>query len=117
MIIHCNDQQNVGETESQLFESFQQGSVDALFILLNPGSNTINSRFQEFDGADWVDLSAQSTDMNNTLQAGYVRSIAVKSTYPRVRLYGNASGTSVLDFSIMRYFPRTTGGAIPVLSL
>lgn len=96
----------------------QQGAVSALVTLRNAGTaNTMNYRFQEFNGTTWVDIGASGSDTNNTLTAGQVRVLKLTSTTPQVRLLGNASGGTTLDFSVMRFFARADGGAIPILSL
>lgn len=117
MNIFCQDSQVVAEVEGVLVSTMQQGPVESLWQLRNAGANTINYRFQEFNGSAWVDLSEQDTDMNHTLVADQVRHIKVVAAYPQVRLVGNAAGASVLEFSITRYHARTSGGLVPVLNL
>lgn len=117
MIVHCTDGQLVGETESTLFTILQQGPTDFLVVLKNSGVNTANYRFQEYTGAAWVDLGASGTDFYNTLIASQVRSFKVSSSYPQVRLVGNASGGAFLELSIQRYFNRASGGTVPLLNL
>ena len=112
------DIQTVGESVSTLFSLLQQGAVSALVTLRNAGvANTVNYRFQEFNGTTWADIGASGSDTYNTLTAGQVRVFRLTSTLPQVRLIGNASGGSTLDFSVARYFARPDGGAIPILSL
>jgi hypothetical protein len=117
MIILCNDTQIVGETLSTLFSVIQQGPVALLLILKNSGVNTINYRVQNFDGTTWVDLGASGSDYYNTLSEDEVKSFKVTSSYPQVRVVGNASGGSSTDFSITRYVERASGGTLPILSL
>lgn len=117
MIIQLSDGQVVGETSSTLFTMLQEGAVDALVIIKNSGVNTMNYRFQEYNGTAWVDLGDSGSDFYNTLSASEVRSFALSSSYPKVQMIGNASGGAFLDFSITRYFNRSSGGAIPILSL
>lgn len=118
MHIVTQDLQTVGETSATLFSLLQQGAVSALVTLRNAGTtNTMNYRFQEFNGTTWADIGASGSDTYNTLTAGQVRSFKLTSTYPQVKLIGNASGGTTLDFSVMRYFARADGGAIPILTL
>jgi hypothetical protein len=117
MNIFVQDQQVVAETEGVLFSCMQQGPVESLFQLRNAGTNTINYRFQQFDGNTWVDLDTLGTEVNNTLVASQVRHIKVTTSFPQLRLVGNASGGSMLEFSITRFHNRTSGGLVPVLNL
>lgn len=117
MIIHCTDGQVVGETVSTLFTVLQQGPVAMLVVIKNSGVNTMNYRFQEYNGTAWVDLGAQGTDFYNTLAANEVRSFKVTSTYPQIQMVGNASGGAFIDFSITRYYNRAAGGSLPILAL
>ena len=94
----------------------QQGPVASLIQLRNAGSNTINYRFQEFDGSDWADIGESGDDTYDTLIEDEVKHIKLESGYPKVRLVGNASGGSTIEFSVTRYYARTDGGSIPMLS-
>lgn len=117
MTINCVDTQVVGETSSTLFSTIQQGPVSMLVIIKNTGVNTMNYRFQEYNGSAWVDLGASGSDYYNTLAEDEVKSIKVSSSYPQVRCVGNASGGASLDFDVLRYVERASGGALPILSL
>lgn len=111
------DSQIVGETLSTLFTMFQTGPINALIIMKNSGNNTMNYDFQEYNGTSWVDLGAQGSPLNNTLQPNQVVTLQVTSSFPQVQLIGNASGGAFLEFSVMRYFNRASGGTIPILNL
>jgi hypothetical protein len=117
MNIVVSDKQTVGETSSTLFSVLNQGPVAMLVIIKNIGVNTMNYRFQEWNGTTWADLGASGTDFYNTLAADEVKSFKVTSSYPQVRMVGNASGGSVLDFDVMRYSERQSGGSLPILAL
>jgi hypothetical protein len=110
------DIQTVGETEDTLFTMIQQGHVEALVTLNNAGVNTINYRFQEYNGSTWVNLGSSGSDFYNTLIQSQTRSIKLSSNYPKVRLYGNASGGSTLTFTVLRFVTREDGGSIPILT-
>jgi hypothetical protein len=113
----CSDTQVIGETTSTLFTMTQAGAISAAVSMRNTGSNTANYFFQEFNGSAWVDLDVLGTPLNDTLSPGEVVMVLVESSYPQVRLQGNASGGTELDFAISRYFARSSGGAVPLLSL
>ena len=117
MTILICDTQVCGETVSTLFSVLQQGPVSMNIIIKNSGVNTLNYRLQNFDGTTWADLGASGTDYYNTLIQNQVRSFKVSSSYPQVRMVGNASGGAYLEFSIMRYADRASGGACPLLTL
>ena len=117
MHVIVQDRQLVGETEGTLFTLLQQGSVNALVTISNTGLNTLNYRFQEFDGSSWVDMDVEDTDLYNTLTAGQVRSFEIDSNYSQVKMVGDASGGAELDFAIQRYHTRSSGGPVPILSL
>lgn len=117
MVIHVTDSQIVGETQSVLWSTMQQGPINMLVIIKNSGVNTMNYRFQEFNGSAWVDLGASGTDFYNTLSPNEVRSFKVLSSYPQVQMVGNASGGAFLEFSVTRYTNRASGGMIPILNL
>lgn len=117
MTIFLTDTQVVGEVESTLFSMIQQGPVNAQVIIKNTGVNTMNYRFQAFDGTAWVDLGASGTDFNNTLTEDEVKAVKVTSSFPQVRMVGNASGGAFLDFDVTRYVDRPSGGSLPILSL
>ena len=86
-------------------------------IIKNSGVNTMNYRFQEFNGTAWVDLGASGSEFYNTLSVNEVRVLVVSSDYPQVQMVGNASGGAFLEFSVTRYFNRASGGPIPILNL
>lgn len=117
MTIHCTDEQVVGETLSTLFSVLNQGPVAMLVIIKNTGVNTMNYRFQEWNGSSWSDLGASGSDYYNTLAENEVRSFKVESDYPQVRMVGNASGGAYLSFDVTRHVERASGGALPILSL
>jgi len=117
MIINVTDSQVVGETLSTLFSMLQTGPINALVILKNSGVNTMNYDFQEYNGTSWNDLGAVGTALNNTLQPNQVVTLQVQSNFPQVQLVGNASGGAFLEFAVTRYFNRSSGGPIPILSL
>ena len=117
MIILNTDSQIVGETQSTLFSILQSGPVNALVVIKNSGVNTMNYRFQEYNGSAWVDLGASGSDFYNTLSVNEVKTLKLTSAYPQVQMVGNASGGAFLDFSVTRYFNRASGGAIPILNL
>lgn len=94
----------------------QQGPVSAGVIMTNSGTNTVTYRFQEHDGSAWADLGVLGDDTYNTLIAAQTRHFVVSSTYPNVRVLGNASGGAQLDFSVSRFHTRASGAAIPILS-
>jgi hypothetical protein len=117
VITFISDTQVVGETESTLWATVTQGPVNMLLTIKNSGVNTMNYRLQEFNGSTWVDLGASGTDFNNTLQANEVKTLKVTSNFNQVQMVGNASGGAFLEFSVQRYFNRSSGGNIPVLNL
>lgn len=88
-----------------------------LVIIKNTGVNTLNYRFQEYNGSAWVELGASGSDYYNTLAEDEVKTFKVSSNYPQVRMVGNASGGAALDFDVMRYVERASGGPVPILSL
>ena len=116
MFTFVTDSNVVGETEAVQFEMLQQGVVSALVQLVNIGSNTINYRFTKFNGTSWVDTDVIGTDEYNTLTAGQIRHIRLDESEAKVRLVANASGGSVLEFAASRYFNRTNGGQLPLLT-
>ncbi len=115
------DFQSVGETESTLFTMIQQSPIESSIILTNDGVNTINYRFQEYiqqgGSLAWVDMGLLGTDYYNTLIAGQTRALIIRSLSTQVRLVGNASGGSVLVFSVSRFMVRADGGALPIINL
>ncbi len=117
MIVHTTDSQVVGETEATLWSTIQQGPVDMSVVLKNSGVNTMNYRFQEWNGTTWVDLGTSGSDFYNTLSVNEVKLLEVESTYPKVQMVGNASGGAFLEFAVTRYTNRSSGGPIPILSL
>jgi|SRR3954470_7917924 hypothetical protein len=117
MNVFVQDSQVVPDTEGQLFEMLQQGPTSVLLQLRNAGNNTMNYRFQEFNGTAWVDLGVLGTDANNTLSAAQVKQFKLSSNYPQVRCLGYASGGAVLEFSVTRFFNRSSGATIPMLNL
>ena len=117
MIVHVTDSQLVGETQSTLVSTVQQGPINMMVVMKNSGVNTMNYRWQEFNGTAWVDLGASGSDYYNTLSVNEVKTIKVTSNFPQVQLVGNASGGSFLEFAVTRYFNRASGGSIPILNL
>ena len=117
MVVHVTDSQVVGETESTLFSTIQQGPVNMLVIMKNSGVNTMNYRFQDYEGTAWIDLGAAGTPLNNTLSPNQVITILVTSPFPQVQIVGNASGGAFLEFAVTRYVNRASGGSIPILNL
>ena len=117
MIILTSDSQLVGETQSTLWNVFQQGPINMQVIIKNSGENTLNYRFQEYNGSAWVDLGTSGSDYYNTLSVNEVKILKVVSAYPQVQMVGNASGGAFLEFAVTRYFNRSSGGSIPILAL
>lgn len=117
MVVHVTDSQVVGETVATLFQIIQGAPIDATIIMKNSGVNTMNYRFQEWNGSAWVDLGASGSDLYNTLQANETKSVEIDSSNPKVQMIGNASGGAFLEFAVTRYFNRDSGGAIPLLNL
>ena len=117
MIIHTTDSQLVGETVSTLFSMIQQGPVNCAIVVKNSGVNTMNYRFQTFNGTSWVDMGASGSDLYNTLSVNEVKLVEVDSSYPQVQMVGNASGGAFVEFAITRYVNRASGGAVPILNL
>jgi hypothetical protein len=116
MIATTVDTQYVSETLSVLWNSLQQGPVSMLCIIKNSGANTMNYSIQECNGGTWQDMGTSGSDLQTTLQANEVKSLAVNSNYSQVRMVGNASGGALLEFTVVRYFNRASGGAIPLMS-
>jgi len=118
MFIFVTDSQVVGESNDQLFELIQVSAPVQVF-LRNSGSNVISYDFQQSSdgGNTWTDIDVLGTDFNNTISNGQVKNLTLSSTNPQVRLMGSASGGSILDFSISRQVNRSSGGAIPILSI
>ena len=117
MVTTVSDSQVVGETEAQLFQLLQSGPTDTQIIIKNTGENTMNYRFQEYNGTAWVDLGASGSVFYTTLTVDQVRLVTVDSDYPQVRLLGNASGGAFLEFNVTRYFNRASGGSLPLLNV
>jgi hypothetical protein len=117
MIVHVTDSQVVGETLGTLWSTIQQGPVSAQVVIKNSGVNTMNYRFQEYNGVAWVDMGTSGSDFYNTLSVNEVKLIKLVSSYPQVQMIGNASGGAFLEFSVTRYTNRSSGGSIPILSL
>jgi hypothetical protein len=117
MVVHVTDSQVVGETLAALFVIIQPSPVDAAIVLKNSGVNTMNYRFQEWNGSTWVDMGTSGSDFYNTLQPNETKLIEVESSNPKVQMIGNASGGAFLEFSVTRYFNRDSGGSIPILNL
>ncbi|MBV5345021.1 MAG: hypothetical protein JZU63_05545 [Rhodoferax sp.] len=117
MVVHATDSQVVGETLATLFTLIQSSPIDTSIVMKNSGVNTINYRFQTWNGTTWVDLGASGSDFYNTLQANEVKLIEVDTSNPKVQMIGNASGGGFLEFALTRYFNRESGGAIPLFNL
>lgn len=117
MYIQVTDSQVVSEVVSTLWSTVQQGPVSAQVIIKNSGVNTMNYRFQEFNGTAWVDLGTSGSDFYNTLSVNEVKQIKLVSSYPQVQMLGNASGGAFLEFAVTRYANRASGGPIPILTL
>lgn len=168
--IFVDDTQPVTDVQAVLFSTIQQGGVNALVTLQNPGANPIVYDFQEFDGTSWDDMGVQwatgeaytpgqqvvhasgSPAVSNayvcliahtsgnfdadllagdwlllgaappyqgTLAAGQTVSFPLQTSnpaYTQAQLLGYATGGSVLVFSLSRFFSRTSGGAVPLLT-
>lgn len=108
-----SDTQVIGETDDTAFSFVHQGPVSAAVTLKNAGTNTINYHWQEFNGTTWAEFVVTVS----TLTAGQVATATVSSNYAQVRLRANASGSSLLDFSITRAFNRLSGGSVPLLAI
>jgi hypothetical protein len=117
MVVHVTDSQVVGESVATLFQIIQAAPIDATIILKNSGVNTMNYRFQEWNGSTWVDMGASGSDLYNTLSPSETKSVEVDSSNSKVQMIGNASGGAFLEFAVTRYFNRDSGGAIPILNL
>ena len=119
MFVHVSDTQQVGETESILFEMLQQGRTQAAVLLTNVGINTMNYRFQKPDanGETFCDLDVIGTPTNGTLQSCETKVVCIDLSCSKIRLVGNASGGAILEFAVTRHYKRDSGGPLPILSL
>jgi hypothetical protein len=117
MITIITESNVVGEIDATVFSLIQSGPVLAAIVIKNVGSNIMNYRFQSFDGVNWNDMDQPGTLLNNTLAINQVVSQVVTAAVSQVRLVGNASGGTILDFDVTRYFARADGGALPLLNL
>jgi hypothetical protein len=115
MTVFWTDNQVVGETEATLLTT--KGVTQFSITLKNSGVNTMNYRFQEYNGSAWVDLGESGDDLYNTLTANQVRQIMVESSYPQVQIVGNASGGAFLEFSAMTEVNRPSGGSFTILPI
>lgn len=115
MIIHVHDSETVAETEGTLFSTIQQ-SVESHVTLKNTGVNTINYRFQEYNGSTWVNIGTNGSDTWNTLAADAVKVLKLTSSLQQVRLVGNASGGAFLEFDVIWHVTRAAGAALPGLA-
>src|SRR3546814_4540139 len=115
MTVFVTDNQVVGETLDTLLTI--KGVTAFSIILKNSGVNTMNYRFQEFDGSTWNDLGESGDDFYNTLTADQVRTIKVEASYPNVKIIGNASGGAFLEFSAMSEVNRQSGGSYTILPI
>lgn len=116
MNILVTDTQQIGETLVPALSMLQQGPVGALVTMKNSGVNTLNYTWQELVSGVWTSLGVLGTDFNSTLVAGQSKAIHVSSANSQVRLVANASGGSILEFAVLRWSDRTSGGAIPILN-
>ena len=115
MQIVITDNQSVTEYESTLYTLSAQGLDDVIIAMANHGTNTVNYRFQEYTGSIWRDIGSVGTDTYNTLITEQSRTLRVISKYAQIRCVGNASGGSVLNFTIVRSYNRSSGGTIPIV--
>ena len=122
MFDQITDQNSDGETDATAFTLVQASPVSASVILVNAGSNTLNYHFQAYTSVGgapntWVDLESPGNLTNNSMTAGAVSEpITISSAWSQVRLNVSASGGSILQFSISRYFNRADGGSLPLVS-
>jgi hypothetical protein len=116
MLTYVDDTNTVLSTDSVMFTMPQQGVVSASVILQNVGTNTLTYHFQQFDGANWDEMTTIGNPLYNTLVAGQTTQVLVVSIYPQVRLMSSASGGSTIGFSVTRYFNRSSGGSVPLIS-
>lgn len=117
MHVTLTDNQIVNEYESCLFTMMAIGLDDVVIVLSNHGINTMNYRFQEFNGTSWRDIGGPGTEVYSTLMSDQSRTIRVTSKFSQIRLMGNASGGSMLNFTMVRSHNRASGGPIPIVGL
>ena len=110
------DIQSIAETQSVAFSLIQAGPVNAYVTMTNEGVNTINYDFQQNNGTAWSDLGAPGSAFNNTIMPGQTVSVSVSSAYPQVQMLANASGGSIMLFSVARSANRVSGGQLPLLN-
>jgi hypothetical protein len=115
MTVFFTDNQVVGETAATLLTV--KGVTEFSIILKNSGVNTMNYRFQEYNGSAWVDLGASGSDYYNTLTQNEVRQIQVSANYAQIQIIGNASGGAFLEFSSQTEVNRPSGGSFTILPI
>ena len=106
------DTQAVTGTSATLFDFLQQGPQSSMVTIHNTGSITMNYSFQEQDAGTWTTVGSAST-----LTADQKKRVKVESEFPRVRMIGDASGGTVLAFSVTRTYVRPSGGSVPLIGL
>lgn len=117
MVVSHQDSQTVGETVATLFTLVGLSSLGVQMLIKNSGVNTMNYRFQEWNGTTWVDLGPSGSDFYNTLSPNQSKPLTIVSSATKVQMVGNASGGAFLEFTDQQYFDRDSGGALPVLNL
>lgn len=117
MNIFIQDSQLVGETEATVFTLIQQSSTPTSVFLTNQGTNALTYRFQEQLDGTWTDIGEVGTSTNGALVPNQSIAVLIDSTATSVRLVGNASGGTRLDFSVSRLAVRAAGGPLPILTL
>ena len=110
------DLQTISEVQSVAFTMIQAGAVSAYVTMKNVGVNTINFDFQELSGASFTDIGLPGSPTYNTIMPGQTISVAINSSYSQVQLLANASGGSLLFFSVNRNVNRASGGQLPLLN-
>lgn len=115
MTVFFTDGQVVGESVATLLTV--KGVTTFTIILKNSGVNTMNYRFQQYNGSSWIDLGASGSDFYSTLTQNQVKTLSVTASYPQVQVIGNASGGAFLEFSTMTEIDRPSGGSYTILPI
>ena len=69
MYTYIDDTNVVASLDGTMFTMPQLGPVGASVMLQNVGTNTLTYHFQQFDGANWDEMSTIGNPLYNTLIA------------------------------------------------
>lgn len=117
MLVMVSDSQLIAETSATIFTLIQPSVTNSHIVMTNSGVNTFTYRFDQLIDGTWTAMGDPGSIYNDAMVASLTRELDIPAGSMQVRLVGNASGGTLLQFGILRFVDRQPGGNLPIVNI